>query len=259
MLSGLNVVITRPRSQSLRISEQIHALGGVPVVFPTLEIADLEDKTSLREVMQRLNSFHIAIFLSINAVKKVIPFWLAPAGTPKLKIAAVGSGTANALRSHGIPVDYLPQTNYSSENLLELTALQQVSQQEIVIFSGEGGRNLLEKSLHERGAIVTKVPTYRRIQPEANLNILASVTKNAAKNIVLSTSCESLDNLLNILQGTSLQMWLYRTPLLVISQRMQAYALERGFSQNLLLQTDQPSEAAILAKLITWYTNRAQW
>jgi uroporphyrinogen-III synthase len=259
MLSGLNVVITRPRSQSLRMSEQIHALGGIPVVFPTLEIVGLEDKTFLLEVMQRLDSFHIAIFLSINAVKRVIPFWPAPAGSPKLKIAAVGSGTANALRDHGIPVDYLPQANYSSEGLLEFAALQQVSQREIIIFSGEGGRDLLEKSLHERGAIITKVPTYRRVQPKANLNILRSVTKNAAKNIVLSTSCESLNNLLNILQGTGLEMWLYQTPLLVISQRMQAYALERGFSQNLLLQADQPSEAAILAKLITWYASRGQW
>ena len=79
----------------------------------------------------------------------------------QLKAIAIGQATAKALRAFHIDTHGTPDVP-DSEHLLELPYLQQVSKKNLLLFKGEGGRQLLEKELVQRGARVTRPPEMRR-------------------------------------------------------------------------------------------------
>ena len=156
-LAGLTVIVTRPEKQAQSLCQQLQQVGANVVALPMLDIIP----HSLSEQgLDKLTVADIAIFTSINAVEyTILQQVVIPAS---VQIACVGASTAQALAEHGYTADSVPQENYSSEGLLALPSLSKVENKTILIFSGVGGRTLLEDTLRERGAVVYKVATYER-------------------------------------------------------------------------------------------------
>ena len=147
-LSGLNIVVTRPREQAVSLAQRIEQQGGNAVLFPLLEISPVADAKPLRTLIARLPEFNLAIFISPNAVRYGMEAILAVGAIPPaLKIATVGQGSARALRDLGVEKIIAPQDRFDSEALLALPELQQVAGWRVIIFRGDGGRELLGDSL----------------------------------------------------------------------------------------------------------------
>ncbi len=126
--------------------------------------------------------------------------------------------------------------------------LQTVADKAILIFSGEGGREILADTLQARGAKVTKVATYRRLCPQANLAALLPSWEISGLNVIISTSNESLQNLVK-LAGDDASEWLCRKVLIVISERMAQFAQTLGFTRIMI--STNASDAAIVQVLTT--------
>ena len=77
---------------------------------------------------------------------------------------AVGAATGHILQNAGFVV-VVPQ-EARTEGLLELSQLNQVANQDIVIMKGFGGRELLHDTLVARGAKVTEWEVYKRVKLE---------------------------------------------------------------------------------------------
>lgn len=144
-LKNLTIVITRPKHQAQDLAEKITSLGGKTILFPTIDIADISDTTSLQNLIAQLKDFNLAIFISPNAVQKAAHFIKAQYNIwpHSVKIAAIGSSTAKALHDLGWRVDIYPVDKFNSETLLGLPALQHIAKQKIILFCGEGGRELI--------------------------------------------------------------------------------------------------------------------
>ena len=84
----------------------------------------------------------------------------------RLQVATVGGASVRALERFGITGVVAPQGRYDSESLLDLPALAAVNGRRVVIFRGEGGRELLGETLRARGAVVEYAECYRRVRPE---------------------------------------------------------------------------------------------
>ena len=68
-------------------------MDGNPILFPVLEITDVTDLSSLIALINRLEEFDWAIFVSPNAVNKAMPLINERRSLPvQLKFAAVGKG-----------------------------------------------------------------------------------------------------------------------------------------------------------------------
>ncbi|HEX5126270.1 MAG TPA: uroporphyrinogen-III synthase, partial [Rhodocyclaceae bacterium] len=67
-LSGNTIVITRPVRQSEALKQALTARGAQVLLFPVIDIAPLNDSTDLRDLASRLADYHIAFFVSPNAV-----------------------------------------------------------------------------------------------------------------------------------------------------------------------------------------------
>lgn len=227
-LNGVGVLITRPQHQASYLTNKIIELGGVPWLFPVLEITDIDDKQPLLKLIARLSSFDVAIFVSPNAVDKVMPLIKQCGVWPRRLIAAtVGQGSANLLKSHGVETVITPNVASDSEALLDMPFFQKMTDKHIVIFRGEKGRQLLGDTLCERGANVEYIACYRRSRPVSNIApLLASWNAHKVQAVII-TSSEGLDNLFDML-GESGQQLLRVTPLFTAHARIAQKARELG-------------------------------
>lgn len=238
-LAGLNIVVTRPREQAGYLAQGITALGGHAVLFPLLEIEPTLNAPELHDIIARLPQFDLAIFISPNAVR----FGLQAIGKlpPTLRLAAVGQGTARALHTAGIPTVITPQSQFDSETLLALPELQTVQNKKIVIFRGDGGRELLGDTLKARGSVVEYAACYRRSKPDATLDTLLT----QQLDILTVSSSEALRNLAEIPGFESL----CKLPLFAPHLRIAAAAQKLGW-RNIVNTASGDDE--LLSSLVAW-------
>lgn len=245
-LSGLTIVVTRPRDQAVQLAQRIEQAGGIPLLFPLLDIAAVQDTQALHEQIARLGQFNLAIFISPNAVRYGIAA-IRSAGTPlasALKIATVGQGSAQALRELGIADVIAPAERFDSEGLLALPELQNVAGWRVMIFRGDGGRELLGDTLKARGATVEYAACYQRSKPPQE----ASVLLDAAPDAITVTSSEALGYLWQMLDGND-QAALRDTPLFVPHARIAELARQQGWRQ---VQLTGSGDDGLLSALIAW-------
>ncbi len=251
-LQDVGVLITRPTHQAGNLIRLVEQHGGVAIAFPTIEIGPPVDPGPLLVLLGRLSEFDLAIFVSPNAVEQTF-VWLRtlrrtwPEGLP---VACVGRASARALEELGIRGVVAPERRYDSEALLALPALQEMAKKRVVIFRGDGGRELLGDALIERGAEVVYAESYRRMRPQADATTLIDAWRQDEIHIVCITSTDGLSNLLEML-GDMGREWLLHTPIVTLSE-LQAAACRRFGLVDEVLIAPEASDEAILETIKTW-------
>jgi uroporphyrinogen-III synthase len=250
-LQGKTIVVTRPRAQAGKLAGLIAAQGGVPVVFPLLEISPALDPEPLQAAIKGLEHYSFAVFISPNAVDFSVPAILdRGAWPPGLQAVAIGQSSVALLASYGIGPTLAPHERFDSEALLELPELQteQVSGRRVVIFRGNGGRELLAETLRERGAEVDHVTCYQRSAPVAGAAPLDALWAENQLSALTVSSSEGLRNLIGLLDPVG-QERLRRTPIFVPHQRIAEVAREFGLQQ---VSLTGPADAGIIAGLCAY-------
>ncbi len=206
----------------------IRSSGGEAVLFPAIEIVDPSDLTSLNKQIDLLHTFDLAIFISPAAVKRGVKQVRTRREWPaRLPLAAVGPGSARALEVCGFQNIVAPAGQSDSEALLALPELNQVSGKRMVIFRGEGGREMLAETLRQRGAEVAYAECYRRAKPQASLAPILDAHQQTPLSAITITSTEALDNLFDM-AGEANQPMLARIPFFVPHPRIAESARQRG-------------------------------
>lgn len=249
-LHNKGILVTRPAQQAAELAEQISAANGKPVIFPVLEILDTADLAPLYDLIDRLDAVDMAIFISPNAVNKAMNLIKSRRTVPTtLQIAAIGRGSSRELKHFGIEKIIAPTARFDSENLLEMPELQDVAGKRIVIFRGDGGRELLGDTLAERGALIEYAECYRRSRPDVNAgNLMRQWSRNEI-NAVTITSSEGLRNLYDIL-GKLGRQWLKTTPVFVPHERILEVAKELGLEYAILTES---GDEGLIAGMSTWF------
>lgn len=257
-LRDTGIVITRPVHQGEALKARLETKGASVLHFPTLEILPAPRSAKLESTFQRLANYHYAIFTSPNAADYAADYLDFAALPPKLKIAAIGPGTARALTAHGRKPDMLPRDGANSEALLKLKALHAVDGKRVLIVRGEGGRELLAETLEERGAEVDYAEVYRRAVPRCDHAELARWFRDNRVDVIVVTSRESLVNLDHML-SPGLTPYLRAAQLLVSSARVLKVASALGLRRRPVVAADAGDRALVLA-LVNWWvrTGRAQ-
>ena len=249
-LAGRRVVVTRPAGQTAHMAALIRAAGGEPVLFPALEILDAEDLQPVLALIERLDAFELAIFVSANAVDKALALVQARRAWPAgLRVATVGRGSARALQRHGFAEVIAPSERFDSEALLDLPELKDVAGKRVVIFRGDGGRELLGDTLAARGAAVEYAECYRRGRPKADTAPLLALWERRQLDAFTVTSSEGLANLCDML-GEAGRQWLKQTPLFAPHERIAAAARALGVQTVVLTG---PGDEGLIAGLAAFF------
>ena len=120
-----------------------------------------------------------------------------------------------------------PSAHADSEALLALPELGDVAGKRVVIFRGDGGRELLGDTLARRGALVEYAECYRRARPRADSAPLLAAWARGGVHAVTVSSSEGLTNLFDML-GKLGQQWLRTTPMFVPHARVAEAAQRLG-------------------------------
>jgi uroporphyrinogen-III synthase len=250
-LAGRHVVVTRPAGQATHLAEALVELGAHPVLFPVLAIADVDDPTPLLDAAIRLDQYDWAVFVSPNAVDKALAVVLSrrqwPAG---VRVATVGHSSEQALARHGIRDVVAPQERFDSEALLALPPLQDMAGKRVIIFRGDGGRELFGETMQARGALVDYVTCYRRGKPDLDPAPLVKLWSEGRLDALTITSSEGLRNLHEMV-GKLGQSWLKKTPTFVPHARIAEQARALGLTQVILTG---PADAGLLAGLVEHFS-----
>jgi len=253
-LAGRHIVVTRPAAQAQVLAESIEFAGGIPVLFPLLEIDNIDDPQPLLAVADRLTEFSLAIFISANAVNKALNIILDKREwPPQLRVATVGKSSERELQHFGIDNVIAPSDRYDSEALLALPGLQAaaIGGKRVVIFRGDGGRELLGDTLTARGARVEYVQCYWRNKPKFDAAPLLQRWARSQIDALTVTSSEGLHNLYDMLDETGRQ-YLRKTPLFAPHQRIVDAARELGLPQVILTA---PGDAGLVEGVTDYFAN----
>ena len=246
-LAGRRVLVTRPRDQALALAELIREAGGEPILFPAIEIAPVADLRHLRAIAERLEQFDLAVFISPTAVRKALGLLEGRRWPEGLRVAAVGAGSRRELERQGFSSVIAPQGEADSEALLALPELADVAGRNIVVFRGEGGRELLGDTLAARGARIEYAECYRRVRPAVSADKpawAASVLDAVA--VSSSEGLANLDAMLRAWRGN----WLQESPLFVPHSRVAAEAARLGAREAIV---SGPGDAETARALIAYF------
>jgi uroporphyrinogen-III synthase len=131
-----------------------------------------------------------------------------------------------------------------SEGLLALPELQNVGGWRVLIFRGDGGRELLGDTLKARGAAVEYVTCYHRSKPQQSAGELLAMQPDA----ITVTSSEALNHLSQMQDGVPLR----DTPLFVPHPRIAELARAQGWSQ---VHLTTAGDDGLLSGLLEWARN----
>jgi len=153
-LAGRTIAVTRAREQASGLAARLQALGARVVLAPAIRTeqvdADLPD----------LGGFDLLCLTSPTGVARLFDLVRDARDLAGPRIAAIGPGTAAALRAGGIDPDIVPARS-NAEGLVE--ALAGVAVRRVLIARAEEGRAVLPDALRERGADVEVLALYRTI------------------------------------------------------------------------------------------------
>jgi uroporphyrinogen-III synthase len=156
----MRVVLTRPRGQNRELSERLRAAGHDVVECPLIEIEPLDDGPI------DTSSYDWVVVTSRNGAE-LLP--LRQTGELR-RVAAVGPGTAAALRGQGIEPALVPHVSTQEGLLAELPDRPG----RVLLAAAEDARQLL---VHELGADFVPLYRTRALRPDppaGDLVVLAS-------------------------------------------------------------------------------------
>lgn len=244
--------VTRPTGREAGLISALVARGFHAVHFPTLEVT--LQANAIAASRDLVNSMQIGIVTSQHAVEALgLALQNKAIDLPhQAHWFAVGQKTAQAFnKTVSIHTSVEPEVVFpeveSSEGLLALPALQEISGQNVCIFRGETGRTLMADTLKTRGASVHAIYAYQTRCPEYSAEALERLWQTPPDAIVTSSN-QVLENLIR-LTPVAYQDTLLQTPVVVVSERGKALAIERGFEPTAVRQANGAGEEDILAAL----------
>ena len=157
-LAGVTVVVTRARAQASELAARLRTLGARALETPAIRIAATSDE------LPSLTGFDLICLTSANGVQQLFERLAARGEDARAlagaRVAAIGPGTARALREHGVIADIVPE-RFVAEGLIE--ALAEIPVSRVLIARAAGARDVLPDALAARGAQVEVVSLYETL------------------------------------------------------------------------------------------------
>lgn len=158
------VLVTRPRERAGTLSAKLRAAGADVVEFPCIETRPILPCPAMEAALGNLAAYEWLAFTSPTGVEI---FWNCLRGMGKdarslgaVKLAAIGSATANALGACGLAADLVPEI-YNAAHLG--AALAETAQGKILLLRAEIGSPALPEALAKAGVAYDDVAIYRTI------------------------------------------------------------------------------------------------
>ena len=203
-LFGKRVLVTRSRTQASVLSQLLAQEGADPVEVPTIRIAPSGDYTHLDKAIGELESYQWAIFTSVNGVDNFFTrlsyHGLDARALKGIKVCAIGSVTASALKTQGIRADLTP-ARYTSKSMVHEISRFNMQDAKVLLPRTNVASEDAAKDLAALGALVDQPVAYRTLVPEGSREKARHELSHGKIDIATFTSSSTLENLVKLLDG----------------------------------------------------------
>jgi uroporphyrinogen III methyltransferase/synthase len=167
-LFGQKVLVTRPAHQAPELAGPLAELGADVILQPVIEIRPPPDWSPVDRALERLDRFDWIVFSSSNGVARFLgrlpTIDLDVRALGKIKIAAIGPGTADELAGYQLKADLVP-IEFRAESLTQALKGSAAGKRFLLIRASRG-REVLAEELTKAGGIVEQVVAYESVDVE---------------------------------------------------------------------------------------------
>jgi uroporphyrinogen III methyltransferase/synthase len=168
-LHGRRVVVTRARAQASGLARTLATLGAEVVEVPAIRVVPRIDSEEVRDAVASLHAYALVCVTSPNGVRFLFEA-MAHQGRDaralaNASVAAIGPGTAAALRAWGVIADLVPERSVA-ESLVESLRAVDVSGRPALVARAAEARDVIPDALRERGADVDVVSLYETVRED---------------------------------------------------------------------------------------------
>ena len=182
------------------MSTQLRALGADVFELPTIEIQPPTDLRAFAELVQDAHAYDWIVFTSPNGVTAFFDLFYKLYDDAReiggARIAAIGPGTAQRVKSFHLHVDLEPE-EFVAEGLVRAFQEQgTIENLRILLARAEQARDVLSKQLTRLGAIVDEGFAYRTVAETRDVTGARRRFVDEGADLITFTSSSTVENFL---------------------------------------------------------------
>jgi uroporphyrinogen III methyltransferase/synthase len=248
-LFSQRILVTREHSYGF---ETLESLGAEILAFPTIQIVPPANWSPLDSSLDKIESYDWLILTSGNGVRyffqRIFERGRDIRDLKGLKICAVGSKTASAIKKFGINVDMVPK-QFNAEGLIEAfmqskelrtkTKDGTLKGLKILLPRAEVAREVFPNKVRELGGEIDVPAVYRTVKPKVHGKRLQRFLKEGKISVATFTSAATFNNFLEM-TGDEAAGLLKGVTIAVIGPVTEKAVLKAGLKVDIM-----PKEATI--------------
>lgn len=257
-LFGQRVLVTREHTSGF---EPLEKLGAEIMEFHTIEIAPPDDWSELDRAIEKIDTYDWLIFTSVNGVK----FFFQRLrdrdrdirDLKDIRICAVGTKTASAIKGHGIKVDLVPK-QFNAEGLIESFVAEHGTEGglkglRILLPRAETAREVFPEKVRELGGEIDVFTAYKTVKPEIHGKRLKRFLKEGKITVATFTSAATFNNFMEIM-GDDAKQLLKDVTIAAIGPVTTAAVENAGLKVSIM--PEKATVEAMVNEIIKWSSNR---
>ena len=204
-LFGKTVMVTRARTQASALSDRLEELGARVVEFPTIEIKPIRDFHAVDAAIRQLGNFDWLVFTSENGVvhfmNRLHALRQDCRKLAQVKIACVGSGTADQLKQFGLLTDLIPK-NYTTTGLFQEFKNRNILRSgKFLLVRTSIATDELHDLLEKEGARATELAMYETVKPKLSKSQASKLLAGQPVDFITFTSASTAENFFSFLDA----------------------------------------------------------
>lgn len=191
-LFGRTVVVTRAGDQASSVVHALRARGAEPLLVPTIEIGEPADGgAALRAAAASVGTYDWVVLTSTNGADRFLRELRDGRDLAGVKLAAIGSATAEAIARHHLVADLVPEEYVAESLLAAFPAPAAGDRGRVLLARAATAREVLPDGLRALGWDVDVVEAYRTHRTEIGEETRMAVLD---ADVVTFTSSSTVDN-----------------------------------------------------------------
>jgi uroporphyrinogen-III synthase len=204
-LRGWRILVTRARRQAGAFSAALRAEGATVISIPAIDIRPPRSYKPLDSALKKLHGYDWLILTSVNGADalfaRVAKRRISTEALQKLRVAAIGPATRDALEQRGLRVHVMPK-QYVAESVVEALR-SKVKGKKVLLVRARVARDIIPAELRGAGAQVDVVEAYRTVVPAGSRKLLRAMlaSPKARPDAITFTSSSTARNFVALLNN----------------------------------------------------------
>ncbi|HKQ73281.1 MAG TPA: uroporphyrinogen-III synthase [Blastocatellia bacterium] len=238
------------------MTRSLEAVGAEVIVCPTIEIREPSDWAQLDWALIHLSWYDWLAFTSVNGVeyflRRLDALGHGRAELISHRVCAIGSKTADKLKSENITVDLMPE-RFTAEAVVEefikrFGVRQRLRGSRMLLPASRTTRDVIRPAMEKIGVYVEVVEAYQTVTPATNGVAVARLFRDAEADYIIFTSPSTVANLATILETDHLTPQLANTRVACIGPVTADAARLHGLTVH--IQPDEHTGRAIVEAIV---------